>query len=300
MNLYERLYHEWQKGQMITRLIMVNVFVFLVVNILIAVTGLFDSSLYDFFLDALALPTDLSKLIYRPWTIITHGFLHFGLFHMLFNMLWMYWIGKTLQAYIGSKKILALYIYCIIAGAFLIVLAYNFFPLFSGKTGIGYGASAAVLGIIWATVALLPSHRINLPFIGSVPLTYIAAGYTFLDVIGLSSGNAGGSFAHIGGAIMGYWFIKLYQRGTDLSVGFNNAIEGFLGLFQTRQKPKMKVKRGGKSKPQPAKNVKLRNTKKSTTSRESTLNSILDKINEKGYSSLSEKEKAFLKDQSKT
>ncbi len=306
MNLYERLAYEWNRGKMITRLIMINVFVFLLVNIIIGISALFDSytPTSDFFRDFLALGTDMSKLIFRPWTIITHGFLHFDFLHILYNMLLMYWIGSTLQEYIGSKKILPLYIYCVLAGAILYVASYNIFPIFSNSVGSAVGASAAVLGILWATVALLPNYRISLFFIGSVPLIYIAAGATALDLIGLSGRNAGGAIAHIGGALMGYWYIRLYQKGYDLSESFYDSIDGFMSLFRKRKQPKLKVKRGGKAKQKVSNSSKNSQNTSATgaksISHESKLNEILDKINEKGYSSLSDKEKAFLKEQSQS
>lgn len=303
MNLYDRIYQEWNKGKMITRLIMVNVFVFLIANILIITFGLFDGNIESQINDVLAFPTSFKKLIFRPWTIITSGFTHYGLFHILFNMLWLYWIGRTLQDYIGIKKILPIYIYGVIAGCGLMFFFYNTFPYFSEAKSIAtlVGASAGVMAIIWATVALLPNHKINLLFLGPIPLVYLALFYTVIDVLSILGSNAGGNIAHIGGALAGFWFIKMYQRGHDFSVGFNNVVDGFVGLFQKRNEPKLKVKRGGKSKQvKPKTESQKKYPSPSFSSEESKLNDILDKINEKGYSSLSEKEKAFLKEQSKT
>jgi len=297
MDLIQRLKYDWAQGKMIQRIIMVNVFAFITFNVILSLFGLWNQNLSTPLADWLTLPTNLNKLVTRPWTIVTHGFLHGGFFHILFNMLWLYWVGSILEEYIGSKKILPIYMFGVFAGAFFMVAAFNVFPLFSEvkHTAAGLGASAGVMAIIWATVALLPDYRIRMLFLGSLPLIYIAAAYTAIDLISISGTNAGGHFAHIGGAIMGYWFIKLYQRGTDLSVGFNKVIDIFNIKIKRKKQPKMKVMRGGKSK---AYNQRYDKTEPTQNNNEDRLNAILDKINDKGYSSLSSKEKEFLKNQS--
>lgn len=303
MNLLERLQYDWDRGQMIQRLIMVNVFVFFLVNIMLGLMGLWDVDAYSPVSRWLALSPKLSKFITAPWTLISYGFLHHGFLHILFNMLWLYWIGKILEEYIGGRKVLPVYIYGVIAGGLLMILFYNIFPAFTNKEAPMVGASAGVMAIIWATVALLPDYKFGLLFIGAVPLIYIAAIMTGLDLIAISGSNAGGVISHIGGALMGYWFIKLYQRGNDLSVGFNKMMDSiataFSGRKRQRQTPKFTVKRGGKNKgAQQLKTSSKNNQQDANLDTQIKIDAILDKINKSGYASLSQKEKDFLNKQS--
>ena len=295
MNIINRLQYEYQKGSMIMKLIMINVAIYIITNIVFAFGALFQVDLQSVFLDWFAVHSNLKHLLYTPWTLITSGFIHGGLFHILFNMLWLYWIGRILEEYIGSRKILPLYIYAVIAGCIFFIVAYNVFPLFQDVAPIAYarGASAAVAAIVWATVTLLPNHTIRLFLIGTVPLIYIAAFMSAWDLINIASSNAGGAIAHLGGALMGFLYIKLYQNGTDLSTGFNKLMDWIATLFQGRKKPNLKVKYSKPSN-QPTHSTKRQKNKQ----KEQQLNTILDKIGSSGYESLSKEEKEFLFHQS--
>ena len=295
MNFFDRLKYEYNKGSMIIKLIMINVGVFVIINIVFAFGTLFNTELQPDFIKWFAVHSNLDHLVYTPWTIVTAGFIHAGLFHILFNMLWLYWIGRILEEYIGSRKILPLYIYSVIVGSLFFIIAYNVFPFFQDAVGnaTAVGASAAVAAVVWATVTLLPNHKIRLFLIGTVPLIYIAAFMSIWDLMSIAGDNAGGAIAHLGGALMGYLYIKSYQSGNDLSKGFNYWMDKIATLFQGRKQPKMKVE--------------YSNTKKTTQnqtkiqrekSKEKKLNTILDKIGQSGYDSLSKEEKEFLFNQS--
>lgn len=301
MNLLDRLNYEWDKGSMIVRIIMVNVLVFVISGIAFAVAKLFNYDLHSPFIHWMAVHSDLNHLLYTPWTIITSGFLHADFWHILFNMLWLYWIGQTLEEYIGARKILPIYIYGVLLGSLFYILAYNVFPLFSNVKEASYavGASAGVMAIIWATVTLLPHLKIRLFLIGSVPLLYVAIVMSVLDLLGMAGNNAGGKIAHLGGALMGFIYIKQYQRGYDLSKGFNRLMDQISTIFQKKQ-PNLTVKRGKQTKKATAsRSSTSTTTSKNDINRQKQLDIILDKIGESGYDSLSESEKEFLFQQSK-
>lgn len=298
MNLLDRLKYEWNKGSMIVRILMMNVLVFIISGIAFAVAKLFNYDLHSLFIHWMALHSNLKHLLYTPWTIITYGFLHADFWHILFNMLWLYWIGQTLEEYIGTRKILPIYIYGVLLGGLFYILAYNVFPLFSNvkETSYAVGASAGVMAIIWATVTLLPHLKIRLFLIGSVPLLYVAIVMSVLDLLGMAGNNAGGKIAHLGGALMGFIYIKQYQRGYDLSRGFNRLMDKISTIFQKKQ-PNLTVKKGKQSSATSKKSAT--NVSKSDINRQKQLDVILDKIGESGYDSLSEREKEFLFQQSK-
>lgn len=271
----------FRSGNRLNMLIGVNVIIFLFLSLLGVIEMLTtrNAATSVFLNDYLAVPSYLPKLLIRFWTPFTYMFLHSGFFHILFNMLWFYWMGNIFQEYLGGKKLVDLYIIGGLAGAFLYVLFYNIFPLFADVKTVSttVGASAAVMAIIVATATLLPDYTIQLLFLGSVRLKWIALFYVLFDLISITGPNAGGEISHIGGAIAGFFYIKHLQGSTMLG----RAFERF-------------------SKPKTLQVVSKNYAKNSTLRpKEEEIDSILDKISQSGYASLSKKEKEILFNASK-
>ncbi len=255
----------------------INTLVFIVVAVInvpffLSGNGInFDSIIREYF----GFPAYLAKLPTRFYTILTYQFFHEGFLHLLFNMLWLYWVGRIFLDFLKPRQFHFVYLAGGFAGAILFALAFNIFPVFissiSGASVIG--SSAAVMAIIVATATLVPDYSIRLLLLGDVKLKYLAIAYIILDLIGTASINAGGSFAHIGGAIVGFTYIKVLQNGTDWS-----------NLF--KKKPKLKVVKNNEAKP----GVK----KKESSVDQKEIDSILDKISKSGYDKLTKEEKETL------
>ncbi|MDB5152478.1 MAG: rhomboid family intrarane serine protease, partial [Mucilaginibacter sp.] len=195
-------YKMLRSGSRINLLIGINVLVFLIVNITSVIERLvFRSDLITYYSNEyLLLPSYLPKLLIRFWTPITYMFMHAGIFHILFNMLWLYWMGQIFEEYLGNKRTIGLYILGGLAGALFFVAAYNIFPFFAGAV-VGstvVGASASVMAVIVATATLLPDYSISLMFIGPVKLKWIAIFYILIDFLSIAGPNAGGEFSHLG------------------------------------------------------------------------------------------------------
>jgi len=227
-------------------------------------------------------PAAISALPTRFYTILTYQFFHDGILHILFNMLWLYWMGKIFLDFLKPRQFHFVYLAGGFAGALLFALAYNIFPVFktaSGATVIG--SSAAVMAVVIATATLLPNYSIRLLLFGDVKLKYLAAAYIVMDLLGTTSMNAGGSFAHIGGAILGFGYIKVLQNGTDWS-----------NIF--KKKPKLKVvrnnvKQAGRT-GSPASSAK----RQGSAVEQREIDEILDKISKSGYDKLTREEKETL------
>jgi membrane associated rhomboid family serine protease len=284
----DNLKSQLRSSDTLQKLILVNVAVYLLFQVLKAVMQLFMNSLDTYFIPSqwLAVPASVSSLIKKPWTLVTYMFYHEQFFHILFNMLWLYWMGKIFQEYLGSKKLFSTYILGGISGAILYILAYNFFPLFSNSVGYSYalGASAGVLAITIATATLLPEYRIGIMFIGPVALKYIAVVTVFLDLISVSGSNAGGHIAHLGGALFGFMYVRQLKQGRDLAKWFNNMMDGLANVFRGRSKMKVSYKR-------PRRDEDFVSDKKA---RQERTDAILDKISKSGYGSLTKEEREFL------
>ncbi len=273
------------KKDLMMRLILINVIVFvfaLLVNVFCLLLQLPNPVEY-IIREFLMLPSNLKTLIYTPWSIITYMFLHSGIFHILFNMLVLYWFGNIYQEYLGKQKFIYTYFLSGIFGGLFYVLCYNVFPYFSStvETSKALGASAAVMGIVFATATLLPNFTIVLAIFGPIRLKYIAFFYLLIDLVGISSANAGGHLAHIGGALFGFLFIKQLQNGNDWTKFPVKIIEGVSGMFQPK---KMKVAYKNPS----------TNTNKKQEVTQAEIDRVLDKISQSGYENLSAKEKEIL------
>jgi membrane associated rhomboid family serine protease len=263
-------------------LIGINVVVYLGINIVAVIeqlfTGFGNSAVLAYTNEYLLLPAYLPKLLYRFWTPFTYMFMHAGIFHILFNMLWLYWMGQIFEEYLGNKRTIGLYLFGGLAGGLLFVACYNLVPAFTSvnaaANGVVVGASASVMAIIIATATLLPNYAIQLILIGPVKLKWIALFYIVIDFLGIASANAGGEIAHLGGALFGFIYIKQVQRGHDW-------IEGINKLFV----PKAKMKVVSHSGPQ---------RKASGVPRQEDVDRILDKISGSGYDSLTKQEKETL------
>lgn len=297
-SIFEDIRNEFRSGNIVTSLIMVNVGVFLFVNLINVVLlfvepdKLLRFSMFNDFLAWLALPIDPGMMLMRPWTTITHMFLHAGFGHIFWNMLYLYWFGKILRLFLGDRKILPVYIYGGLVGALAAMLAYNTLPAIStyDPAVIMLGASAGIMAIVAAAGTIAPNYTIFLLFIGQVRLKYIALFVVILDVIALPYfSNTGGHIAHIGGAFLGFVFIKQLQAGNDWSLGFNKLIDRLADLFKSRKGPRVHYK-----------STKAKQTtgasegKSADRQKQEKLDNILDKIAQSGYDSLSKEEKEFL------
>lgn len=285
MNWISALKYKYRQGNAILRILIINVGVFAVLAILNS--GLFlmnmagvSESVYR----KLMLPASFTVFIQQPWSLITYMFLHHDFFHLLFNMLWLYWLGNLFQQYLGNSKSYQVYILGGVFGGIIFMLAYNIFPVFSGlaPAALAMGASAGVLSVVFATATLLPDYPVMLLLLGEVRLKYLALAALLIDIMGITMNNAGGHIAHIGGSAFGYLYIKYLYSNYQLPAFIRNLGQWFSNPFQKKSKlnvyhkgPQIRVE----SKDKPA---------------QAEIDSILDKISRNGYESLSKKEKEIL------
>jgi membrane associated rhomboid family serine protease len=220
-------------------------------------------------------PADVGRLPYRFYTIITYMFFHDGFFHVLFNMLWLYWMGDIFMNFLKSRQFHFVYLAGGVLGAILFTAAFYIFPVFHDliPTATLIGSSAAVMAIVVATATLVPDYEIRMLFLGNVKLKYLSMAYIVLSLIGIASTNPGGSFAHLGGALFGFLYIKGLRAGQDWST-----------LFKKRSKLKVVKNQTYKSS----------GTKSSSGIAQSEIDAILDKISKTGYDKLSKDEKETL------
>ncbi|HEX2605963.1 MAG TPA: rhomboid family intramembrane serine protease [Flavisolibacter sp.] len=292
-----------QDGNTLTLLIAIN----LVVFILLAFIKVVYYFTYSDYVDVrfgedvfqwVSLPAALDKFIIRPWTLLTHMFVHDtkSVWHILANMLWLWSFGYILQDLTGNKKLVPVYIYGAVAGAVAYIAAYNLIPALRVNLEVqqAYGASAGVMAIAIAATTLAPGYRIFPMLNGGIPLWVITVIYLIIDLATIPYNNPGGHIAHIAGAAMGFLFITQSQRGRDWGAWMNQFFDWVNNLFNPDKPKKGKVVKSQlfyKSKVQPF--------KKTSTLTQQRVDELLDKINQRGYHSLTDDEKELLKRASK-
>lgn len=295
--IFDDLRQTFRQGNIVVRLIYINVAVYVLCTLLSVVLGLFAIPSVEL-LRNFYLPADVLQLVRRPWTLITYMFMHAGVWHLLGNMLWLYWFGRIFLYFFSAKHLRGLYVVGGLVGGLLYIVAYNLFPIFSGQlySATLLGASASVLAIAIATAVREPDYRINLMFIGPVRLKYFALFIVLFDALYVGSNNAGGHIAHLGGTLAGWWFANGFSQGRDITHWVNVCIDALGGLFVKRarkpRKPKMKVH----SQNSRAADYDYNARKKAQAD---DVDKILEKLKKSGYSSLSDEEKRRLFEASK-
>lgn len=234
----------------------------------------------------LAVSSEPNVVLYKPWTLVTYAFFHYGFFHLFFNMMILNFSSRLFLTYFTQKQYLGLYFLAAIFSGLVFVL--SFFLL--GNSSMMVGASAAIMALLVATTTYQPLMEIRLLLIGNVKLWHITAVLLLIDLLQIQMSNTGGHIAHLSGAFFGYIYIKLLQNGTDLSRIVTNTITFFATIFD-------------KKKTTPFKKVHV-NDKKTIVKKESKIvikdktqqqiDEILDKISQSGYDSLTQEEKEFL------
>jgi len=286
------------------KLIIVNTAVFILVNLVALILYLLnvESFTSEQFISWLAVPASPKTLLFRFWTPLTYMFLHEGFWHILGNMLWLYFMGMIFLFFIDQKKLFAVYILGGLCGAALYFIAYNIFPVFKEVRdySIALGASASVSAIVIAISVFKPDYEIR-PFgVFTLKLKWLAVIFVISDLISIPNGNAGGHIAHLGGALFGFIFAYQLNKGKDITKGFNSFIDSVVSFFSGSKKAKMTVTYNRK-------NEQFNNTStssnvpksdmdfnKAKSDEQSEVDRILDKISKYGYDSLSQKDKDFL------
>lgn len=284
-----------RRDNALAQLIWLNVLVFAVVVVLEAITYLTQApGVQTQVMRQLGLSANLSILARHPWTVLTYAFTHQAFLHILFNMLQLYWFGQLIREYLGDRRLVSLYILGALAGAALFIVSYNVIPVLMAANGLPViGASGAITAIIVAAATLLPDYTFMIILIGPVKIKWIAAVVILLSVAGLS-GNPGGMLAHLGGALLGFVFIKQLQAGRDLGSPVQ-AVGNWFSRLLSRQ-PAMRVSSSTR-RPEPVTATSASGNKKPAVPGQplqDEIDSILDKISRSGYESLSKEEKQKL------
>ena len=269
------------------KLIAINVLIFIVNALIPFLLGLPKNSIDQWF----ELPKDFFGFLGQPWSLVTYSFFHGGLWHLLMNMLILYFSGRIFLNLFDKKKFINVYFLGVIAGGLLFMFSYNVFPgLLKVATSGIIGASAGVTAVLIFICTYMPNQEVRVVFF-NIKLWYLGAFLVLSDLIQIPYGtNAGGHIAHLGGAFLGYVYARQLANGTDIGTGFSKFLDGLANLFKGKERKASLKTVHRKQKTSASK--KSVNYEKESHQRK--IDSILDKISKSGYESLSKAEKDFL------
>ncbi|MFT6796501.1 MAG: membrane associated rhomboid family serine protease [Maribacter sp.] len=281
------LKYQFSRLSIAEKLIAINVLVFIVERLTTFLLRLSSNSIVQWF----ELPKDFFEFLLQPWSIVTYSFFHGGFGHLFWNMLLIYFVGRIFLNLFDARRFLNVYLLGVIMGGFFFFLGYNIFPAFFNVNAYLIGASAGASAILIFICAYMPNQEVRL-ILFNVKLWYIGAFVVLMDLIQLpASGNAGGHLAHLGGALLGYWYARQLVNGTDIGAGFSRFLDTIVNLFKGSKK-KAPLKTVYKSKKEGATTTSKAQYDKQSSQKK--IDAILDKISKSGYESLSKAEKDFL------
>lgn len=296
MGFIDDLKTEYRIGGVVQRLIFWNVGLFILPLILFSLLKLGGVILpaFDWNIGGtqnwFTLNSNPADLLWKPWSLITYAFLHFGFLHLLMNMLWLFFAGRMFLTFFTQKQFFGLYILSAIFSGGMFIVSYLAIPMFNGINSPMVGASAAIMAVLVAAAIYAPYYAVQVPLIGRLKLWYFAAFFIVSDLIQISAENTGGHIAHLSGALFGWLYIVLLKRGTDLSTGVSAILDFFANIFSPKKSTPFKKVHRNNVPPQQRKTSAAK--PKDLTQQQ--IDDILDKISQSGYDSLTKEEKEFL------
>ena len=268
MELKDKLKYSLSVMGQLQKLIVINIIFFIIPLLLNTFLWLFelkDISILDYFV----VEADLMSLIFKPWSLITYGFLHGSFSHLFWNMIMLFYFGNILVNYFGDKRLLNVFFNGILFGGIIYIISYNLFPVFTGVSSKMIGSSAGVMAILFYITSYNPNHTIRFFFL-NIKLLYIAIFLLLMDIIQIPVENSGGHIAHLGGALIGFLMFRSF-KGID-----------FVDIYTN-----LSTKKNNKK-------IKRNKTFSGSNFDQKKIDSILDKISESGYESLTKEEKNYL------
>ena len=270
MNFLNNLKREFGIANMLNKLIYINVFSFLVLNIFSVIFSLLLIDISSI-KELLMLPSSTEEVIKKPWSLLSYMFIHDNFIHLLFNLIWLHFGGKLFLQYLNQKQLLYIYVLGGLCGGILFITAFNNLPALIpfSENAKALGASASVLAIFFAIATYIPNFQVSIPFIGFIKLKHIALIYITLDFLNISSGNAGGHIAHLGGAIFGFFYVKQFTKKAvkNEKYQFVSYLKNIFNFQKSKNKKSYEMKE---------------------------IDLILEKISRSGYNSLTKIEKELL------
>lgn len=255
------------------------VFVLLHLVELLSFSEITDKDLFSSLNNQLSLPSSLQTFVMQPWAFFTHPFIYHSIFNILFDCLWLYWIGNMFLSFLNQRQFWMIFGGGLFGGALLYLLIGQVAVLEYGK----YWSTTAfgIAALISSTTLLLPTMEVRLFLFGNVKLRTIAIVYLSLELIFISFSNPQAGIPFILTVVYGLIFTHQLKSGKDWSKILN------FGMLKKSKKLKIVHKKERESRPT------YSSTAHELPSQEE-IDQILDKISQSGYDNLTSREKEVL------
>jgi membrane associated rhomboid family serine protease len=302
-NLLDDLKHQYKYGGMTIRLIILNVAIFLLIQIALVfgrlIGGEVELQITSVVNSVFALNTNMGQFIYKPWGLFTSIFAHYSILHLLFNMVFLYAAGKFFESMFDQKRMIYTYILGGIFGGLIELIAHVVFPTLSAQPVVIVGASGSVMAIFAALAFHRPNLMVNVFNLFSIRLIFIAGIFILIDLVSLGLNDGTAHFAHLGGVLFGMLSVYNYYSSSNLLNRLQMLGDRISRFFKTlfSSNKNLKVKKGGAYQNPRFKSDEEYNLEKKQ--KQAKTDAILDKISKSGYESLTKAEKEFLFNQSK-
>ncbi len=276
-NIVYKLNQKFQNLNLLEKLIFLNIVCFVfpyIFNTFFYLFGQTNISIISWF----ELSSDITDIVFKPWSIISYSFFHSGFFHLFWNMILLFYSGQIFLNLFPKKMFVSSYFMGVIFGGIIFIFCYNFFPIFSNSSTSMIGSSAGVMAVLVFMCVYSPDYEIRILFF-NIKLLYIGLFFVLTDIIQIPYGNAGGHFAHLGGAFIGFIYAQNIKKGSDIFKSFSSFF--ISKINKSRQKEKNII------------NIDFKNISHKDL-KQKKIDDILDKISSSGYDSLSQEDKNFL------
>ncbi|MEY4835382.1 MAG: hypothetical protein RI980_1497 [Bacteroidota bacterium] len=271
MSILNEIKQQYKTGDVSQKLIFINILVFMVCALCFS----FVSNQFQY-PNWLALSSNYKDVLWFPWTLFTYGFLHSEPIHLLFNLIFLYYISTLFYTFFTTRQFLTVYFF----GSFFAGLIFVAYGCLFHYTNLIVGASASIMALFMAVATFAPNYSLRLPLIGYLKIWHIAVVYILIDLAQLLTENTGGHIAHLSGSLVGFVFAVLMKKGIDISA-----------IFIIKKKKNSTFKKVYKNKPI----KKYQSVRVSDVNfKQRQIDEILEKISKSGYESLTKEEKEFL------
>lgn len=277
MELIDKIRYNFKNLDILQKIILIMIIFFVIPYIVNTFLFLFNFNEFSV-INLFDVSPDLIDLLSKPWSLITYGFFHSDLWHLIGNMIIFYLSGSVVLNLFGSERLIKIFILGILYGSLAYLISYNLFPAFNNIKSSMIGSSAGVMAVFIFLASYNPNYSFRILNF-NIKILYIASFLVLIDIIQIPGGNSGGHIAHLGGAFLGYFYHKKMIQGDN----YGNWI---IDLYNFIFKRKVKFKKRTYS------NKTSVSVKDAATQKKIDL--ILDKISKSGYDSLTKGEKETL------
>lgn len=277
MELIDKIRYNFKNLDILQKIILIMIIFFVIPYIVNTFLFLFNFNEFSV-INLFDVSPDLIDLLSKPWSLITYGFFHSDLWHLIGNMIIFYLSGSVVLNLFGSERLIKIFILGILYGSLAYLISYNLFPAFNNIKSSMIGSSAGVMAVFIFLASYNPNYSFRILNF-NIKILYIASFLVLIDIIQIPGGNSGGHIAHLGGAFLGYFYHKKMIQGDN----YGNWI---IDLYNFIFKRKLKFKKRSYS------NKTSVSVKDAATQKKIDL--ILDKISKSGYDSLTKGEKETL------